>query len=68
MSRIQKEAPSAQKEETTDSAAPKTDLKNEELEAATDDLLGEIDELLDEALGEQTAEEFVASFVQRGGQ
>ena len=68
MSRVQKEAPSDQKEGTTESTAPKTDLKNEELEAATDDLLGEIDELLDEARGEQTAEEFVTNFVQRGGQ
>ena len=65
--RIQKESPSASKQDTTETPAAK-DLKNEELEEAVEDLMDEIDGLLDEARGEQTVEEFVSNFVQRGGQ
>lgn len=39
------------------------DLSNEELEADIDDILGDIDDVL-----ESNAEEFVASYVQKGGQ
>lgn len=44
------------------------DLKNEDLNSSTEDLLDEIDNVLDETLGEQTAEMFVSNYVQRGGQ
>lgn len=39
------------------------DLSNEELSDSTDDILDEIDDVL-----EQNAEQFVADFVQKGGQ
>lgn len=34
----------------------------------TDALLDEIDDLLDDVLGEQSAQDFVADYVQKGGQ
>lgn len=40
----------------------------EELKAATDALLDEIDAVLDDVLGEETAQEFVAAYKQKGGQ
>jgi ubiquitin-like protein Pup len=63
---IQKKPP-APKEEQTKSAEPKT-KKNEELAAETDALLDEIDQVLEETLGDQTAEQFCQSYIQRGGQ
>ena len=43
--------------------APKTSEKGEELKAELDDLLDEIDEVL-----ESNAEDFVKSYVQKGGE
>lgn len=39
------------------------DLSNEELSDAVDDILADIDDVL-----EENAEEFVASFIQKGGE
>lgn len=60
--RIQKETPAPQKEETTTTPVAK-DIKNEELDASTEALMDEIDEIL-----EKDAEEFVKAYVQRGGE
>jgi ubiquitin-like protein Pup len=54
-----KSAPSKQESKTKDAK----DLKNEELDESTTDIIDEIDEIL-----EENAEEFVANYVQRGGQ
>lgn len=62
--RVEKSAPQEKDETET---APK-DLKNAELDEAVEDLVDEIDELLDEARGEMTAEQFCANYLQRGGQ
>jgi ubiquitin-like protein Pup len=59
---IKKPAP-ARAEETTVEEVPATSKKGEELKAELDDLLDEIDEVL-----EENAEEFVRSYVQKGGQ
>lgn len=60
--RIQKETSSPQKQEEAAPVVPK-DIKNEELDASTDALMDEIDEIL-----EKDAEEFVKAYVQRGGE
>ena len=58
---IRKPAPA---ERESDSAeAPATSERGEELKADIDDLLDEIDEVL-----ETNAEDFVKSYVQKGGQ
>jgi ubiquitin-like protein Pup len=44
-------------------AAPQESVKDEELADETDDLLDEIDAVL-----EENAEEFVAAYIQKGGQ
>ena len=49
--------------ETADSAAPAVTETGEKLKAELDDLLDEIDEVL-----ETNAEDFVKSYVQKGGQ
>ena len=59
---IKKPAP-ARSEEATVEDVPTTSKKGEELKAELDDLLDEIDEVL-----EENAEEFVRSYVQKGGQ
>jgi ubiquitin-like protein Pup len=59
---IKKQAPS-RSEETAVEEVPTTSKKGEELKAELDDLLDEIDEVL-----EENAEEFVRSYVQKGGQ
>jgi ubiquitin-like protein Pup len=64
--KVQKNAPPSQEKEAPEAVAK--DLHNEELDAATEDLMDEIDGLLEEARGEQSVEEFVTSFVQRGGE
>lgn len=46
----------------------KTSTKAEALKEEMDDLLAAIDEVLDEVVGESTAAEMVASYIQRGGQ
>lgn len=59
--RVQKKK-SVQKKEEVVEEVPKTDSK-ENLKAESDELLDEIDSLL-----EKNAEEFVRSYVQKGGQ
>ncbi len=56
-----KPAPAKQEEQVAD-APPKTE-KGEKLKAEMDDLLDEIDDVL-----ETNAEDFVRSYVQKGGQ
>ena len=58
---IRKPAPSERENETADT--PTTSEKGEELKADIDDLLDEIDEVL-----ETNAEDFVKSYIQKGGQ
>lgn len=50
-------------EEVVEEAAPTTSESGEKLKAELDDLLDEIDEVL-----ETNAEDFVKSYVQKGGQ
>ena len=50
-------------DEVVDDAAPATSESGEKLKADLDDLLDEIDEVL-----ETNAEDFVKSYVQKGGQ
>ena len=58
---IKKPAPAKQDEEVVD--APATSETGEKLKAELDDLLDEIDEVL-----ESNAEDFVKSYVQKGGE
>ncbi len=58
---IKKSAPAKQDEEVVE--APATSETGEKLKAELDDLLDEIDEVL-----ETNAEDFVKSYVQKGGQ
>lgn len=58
---IKKTAPARTDEEVTD--VPARSERGEELKAELDDLLDEIDEVL-----EENAEEFVRSYVQKGGE
>lgn len=61
--REQKKKPApARKDEAVEEAAP-TNAKGEEIKAEIDDLLDEIDEVLD-----ANAEDFVRSYVQKGGE
>jgi ubiquitin-like protein Pup len=55
--------PASEKAEVEVDEAPVTSEKGEKLKAELDDLLDEIDEVL-----ETNAEDFVRSFVQKGGQ
>ncbi len=59
---IKKQAP-ARSEANEVQEVPTTSKKGEELKAELDDLLDEIDEVL-----EENAEEFVRSYVQKGGE
>jgi ubiquitin-like protein Pup len=56
-------ATTARDRQTTDEAAPAVTETGEKLKAELDDLLDEIDEVL-----ETNAEDFVKSYVQKGGQ
>ena len=58
----QKQTP-GRTEEVVDDAAPATSESGEKLKEELDDLLDEIDEVL-----ETNAEDFVKSYVQKGGQ
>jgi ubiquitin-like protein Pup len=58
---IKKQTPA--RTEETEEAAPATTDKGEKLKAELDDLLDEIDEVL-----EENAEDFVRSYVQKGGE
>jgi ubiquitin-like protein Pup len=55
--------PPERTDETVDDAAPATSESGEKLKAELDDLLDEIDDVL-----ESNAEDFVKSYVQKGGQ
>jgi prokaryotic ubiquitin-like protein Pup len=57
-----KQAPAKSDEEVADEA-PATTERGEKLKADIDDLLDEIDEVL-----EENSEDFVRSYVQKGGQ
>ncbi|MBA2609123.1 MAG: ubiquitin-like protein Pup [Actinobacteria bacterium] len=57
-----KQAPSRGDEEVVD-AAPATTERGDKLKSDIDDLLDEIDEVL-----EENSEDFVRSYVQKGGQ
>jgi ubiquitin-like protein Pup len=59
---IKKQAP-ARTEEEVDETAPAGTEKGEKLKAELDELLDEIDEVL-----EENAEDFVRSYVQKGGE
>jgi ubiquitin-like protein Pup len=59
---IRKQPPSSSDEDVVEEA-PATNEKGEALKAELDDLLDEIDEVL-----ETNAEDFVKSYVQKGGQ
>lgn len=64
--RVQKDRPAPQKR--TDDTAVEPKAQDTTAIEETDALLDEIDDLLDEVIGEQTAEEFVSSYVQRNGE
>lgn len=68
MSREQVNKPAPQEQEKPAEVSEAKDLKNEELAKSTDEITDEIDNLLDEVLGEGTALDFVTGYVQRGGQ
>jgi ubiquitin-like protein Pup len=59
----QKQSPERTDDEVVHDAAPATSESGEKLKAELDDLLDEIDEVL-----ETNAEDFVKSYVQKGGQ
>lgn len=61
--RIQKSKPTLDTEENVDTAADAVTETGEKIKADIDDLLDEIDEVL-----ETNAEDFVKSYVQKGGQ
>ena len=59
---LKKKPAAPQKEEVVEESAPETE-RGEKLKAELDDLLDEIDEVL-----EENAEDFVRSYVQKGGE
>jgi len=61
--RTRKQKTSTDRSSSTDSVEAKVSSKGEKLKADLDDLLDEIDEVL-----ETNAEDFVKSYVQKGGQ
>ncbi len=61
--RTQKQRPTPQRSEETVAEAPARSETGEKLKAELDDLLDEIDEVL-----ETNAEDFVKSYIQKGGQ
>jgi len=61
--REQKKKPAPAKQDEVVEEAPPVGDKGEKIKAELDDLLDEIDEVL-----EDNAEEFVRSYVQKGGQ
>lgn len=62
MSQEQMEKQSSKPQEEVEEVEAK-DLSNEELDADVDDILGDIDDVL-----EENAEQFVAAYVQKGGE
>jgi prokaryotic ubiquitin-like protein Pup len=61
--RTQKQKPAPNRSEEVVEQAPASTAQGEKLKAELDDLLDEIDEVL-----ESNAEDFVKSYVQKGGQ
>ncbi|MCP3909429.1 MAG: ubiquitin-like protein Pup [Actinomycetia bacterium] len=61
--REQKKKPATERETEVTEATPATSESGEALKAELDDLLDEIDEVL-----ETNAEDFVKSYIQKGGQ
>jgi prokaryotic ubiquitin-like protein Pup len=61
--RTQKQKPAPQRTEEVTEEAPASTEKGEKIKAELDDLLDEIDGVL-----EENAEEFVKSYIQKGGQ
>lgn len=61
--REQKRKPVPERQETEVEETPATSERGEKIKAELDDLLDEIDEVLD-----VNAEEFVRSYVQKGGE
>jgi prokaryotic ubiquitin-like protein Pup len=61
--RTQKQKPAPEKTTEVDEVAPAAGKQGEKIKADLDDLLDEIDSVL-----EDNAEEFVKSYVQKGGQ
>jgi ubiquitin-like protein Pup len=61
--RTQKQKPAPSRTDEIVEAAPPTSASGEKLKAELDDLLDEIDDVL-----ETNAEDFVKSYVQKGGQ
>ena len=61
--REQKKKPAARREEVVEEEVAADTKRGEDIKAELDDLLDEIDEVL-----EDNAEEFVRSYVQKGGQ
>ena len=68
MSREQINKPAPQEQEKPAEVSDAKDLKNEELAKSTDAVIDEIDNLLDEVLGEGSAQDFVSAYIQRGGE
>ena len=61
--REQKKKPAARREEVVEEEVAADTKRGEDIKAELDDLLDEIDEVL-----EDNAEEFVRSYVQKGGE
>jgi prokaryotic ubiquitin-like protein Pup len=61
--RTQKQKPAPSRTDEVAESAPATNATSDKLKADLDDLLDEIDEVL-----ETNAEDFVKSYVQKGGQ
>ena len=61
--REQKKKSAPQRQDEVEEVAPPSSEKGEKIKADIDDLLDEIDEVL-----EENAEEFVRSYVQKGGE
>ena len=61
--REQKKKPAPQRQDETVEETPPVSEKGEKIKAELDELLDEIDEVL-----EENAEDFVRSYVQKGGQ
>jgi prokaryotic ubiquitin-like protein Pup len=61
--RVQKQKPAPERTDEVVDEAPATSERGEKLKAELDDLLDEIDEVL-----ETNAEDFVKSYVQKGGE
>jgi hypothetical protein len=66
--REQIEKPGQKDQEKPAEVAEPKDLSNKDLAKSTEDVIDEIDNLLEEVLGEGTALDFVTNYLQKGGQ